>query len=134
MSIKFSITYDPHAHEFVYGYRFQSSRVFEKRTNLLALLLQALIERELRQAMQREGITELPLYPKKRKTQRPTAEQILRLFSLVQRHSLQQEGQTIHTFNPELTDLQRQELGLLGVPTSTTTLSSPSPWQCHDLK
>ena len=32
--------------------------------------------------------------------------------------ALQQEGETIHTFNPELTDLQRQVLGLLGVPTS----------------
>jgi len=84
----------------------------------LALLVQALIERELRQAMQREGITELPLYPEERKTQRPTAEQILRLFSLVQRHSLQQEGMTIHTFNPELTDLQREVLRLLGVPAS----------------
>jgi transposase len=84
----------------------------------LALLVQALIERELRQAMRREGIDELPLYPEERKTQRPTAEQILRLFSLVQRHSLQQEGQTIHTFNPELTNLQREVLRLLGVPAS----------------
>jgi transposase len=84
----------------------------------LALLVQALIERELRQAMQQEGIAELPLYPEERNTQRPTTEQILRLFSLVQRHSLQQEGQIIHTFNPELTDLQREVLRLLGVPAS----------------
>jgi transposase len=82
----------------------------------LTLLVQALIERELRRAMQREGIDELPLYPEERKTQRPTAEQILRLFSLIQRHRLKQEGQTVHTFNPELTDLQRQVLGLLEVP------------------
>jgi transposase len=85
----------------------------------LALLVQALIERELRQAMQHEGIQELPLYPEERKTQRPTAEQILRLFSLTQRHKLQQEGNTIRTFNPELTDLQRQVLALLKVPIST---------------
>ena len=84
----------------------------------LALLVQALIERELRQAMQREGIAELPLYPEERITQRPTAEQILRLFGLVQRHSLQQEAKTIHTFKPELTDLQHQVLGLLEVPAS----------------
>jgi len=55
----------------------------------LALLVQALIERELRRAMQHEGIDELPLYPEERTTQRPTAEQILRLFSLTQRHILQ---------------------------------------------
>jgi transposase len=85
----------------------------------LALLVQALIERELRQAMRREGINELPLYPEERKTQRPTAEQILRLFSLTQRHILQQEEVSIHTFEPELTGLQRQILALLKVPLST---------------
>jgi transposase len=84
----------------------------------LALLVQALIERELRRAMQRERIDELPLYPEERSTQRPTAEQILRLFSLTQRHILQHDGESIHTFDPELTDLQRQVLTLLKVPVS----------------
>lgn len=82
----------------------------------LALLVQALIERELRRAMQCEGIDELPLYPEERTTQRPTAEQILRLFSLTQRHILQHDGESIHTFDPKLTDLQRQVLALLNVP------------------
>jgi transposase len=85
----------------------------------LALLVQALIERELRRAMQCEGIDKLPLYPEERTTQRPTAEQILRLFSLTQRHILQHDGESIHTFAPELTDLQRQVLTLLKVPAST---------------
>ena len=84
----------------------------------LALLVQALIERELRQAMQREGIAELPLYPEQRQTRRPTAEQILHLFNLVRRHRLQQQGETIHTLNPELTDMQRRVLALLKVPAS----------------
>ena len=51
----------------------------------LALLVQALIERELRQAMQREGIEQLPIYPEQRPCRRPTTEQILRLFSLAER-------------------------------------------------
>ena len=84
----------------------------------LALLVQALIERELRRAMQREQITSLPLYPEERTTQRPTAEQILRLFSLTQRHKLVHDGQRIQTFEPELTALQEQVLTLLGVPVS----------------
>ncbi|MEX3931185.1 hypothetical protein AB4Y32_05065 [Paraburkholderia phymatum] len=54
----------------------------------LALLVQALIERELRRAMKREGIDELPLYPEQRRCKRPTPEQILRLFSLAERHQL----------------------------------------------
>lgn len=82
----------------------------------LALLVQALIERELRRAMQQHGVEELPLYPEERCTRRPTAEQIFRLFGLTQRHYLQHDGQDVFTFEPELTDLQRQVLMLLGVP------------------
>jgi transposase len=82
----------------------------------LVLLVQALLERELRRAMQRQGVESLPLYPEERTTQRPTAEQILRLFSLMQRHLLKYKGDTLHTLEPELTDLQRQVLTLLGVP------------------
>lgn len=84
----------------------------------LALLVQALIERELRQAMQRNAIESLPLYPEERTTQRPTAEQVLRLFSLAQRHLLQYDAQTVRVFDPELTELQRQVLDLLDVPPS----------------
>ena len=54
----------------------------------LALLVQALIERELRLAMKREKLAELPIYPEQRRCKRPTTEQILRLFSLAERHTL----------------------------------------------
>jgi transposase len=82
----------------------------------LGLLVQALIERELRLAMKREQIPELPLYPEQRRSKRPTTEQVLRLFSLVDRHVLLDDGQPVQVFAAELTDLQRQVLGLLGVP------------------
>jgi transposase len=82
----------------------------------LALLVQALIERELRLAMKREKIQELPLYPEQRRCHRPTTEQVLRLFSHTERHTLLSEGHTVQVFEPKLTDLQRQLLRLLGVP------------------
>jgi len=82
----------------------------------LALLVQSLIERELRLAMKREGIEHLPLYPEERETARPTTEQVLRLFSLIQRNVLFYQGNPIKTFYAELSDLQEQVLGLLGVP------------------
>ena len=82
----------------------------------LALLVQALIERELRQAMQREGIASLALYPEERSTTRPTAEQVFRLFSLTQRHVLEHDCHHVRSFEPDLTTLQRQVLDLLGVP------------------
>jgi transposase len=82
----------------------------------LGLLVQALIERELRLAMKREQIPELPLYPEQRRCKRPTTEQVLRLFSLVDRHVLLADDQPVQVFEAELTDLQRQVLGLIGVP------------------
>lgn len=88
----------------------------------LALLVQALIERELRNAMQRERIVELPIYPEQRPSRRPTTEQILRLFSLAERHTLLERGRLVQVFQPELTDLQCQVLSLLGVPQSAFRL------------
>ena len=90
----------------------------------LALLVQALIERELRLAMQREGIDELPLYPEQRQCRRPTTEQVLRLFSLAQRHRLLHKGQTVQTFDADLTDLQRQVLALIAVPAHAYRVSA----------
>jgi len=84
----------------------------------LALLVQALIERDLRLAMKRDGLDELPLDPEQRECRRPTTEQLLRLFSLAQRHRLTQAGRTVQLFDAELTNLQRQILGLLAIPES----------------
>ena len=82
----------------------------------IGLLVAGLIERELRRAMQREYIGELPLYQEQRLCKPPTAEQVLRLFSCVQRHRLLKQDAVVQTFNTELTDLQIQILHLLGVP------------------
>lgn len=87
----------------------------------LALLVQSLLERELRRAMETHAISSLPLYPEERRTQRPTAEQILRLFSLLQRHDLFAAGELVRSFEPELTPLQQHVLELLGVPESAYT-------------
>jgi transposase len=84
----------------------------------VTLLVQALIERDLHRTMARQGIREIPLYPEERMTRRPTAEQVLRLFSLVQRSRLYRNGREAKVFHPKLTALQLQVLGLLNVPRS----------------
>ena len=81
----------------------------------LALLVQAIIERELRLAMKRDNIAELPIYPEQRDCTRPTTEQVLRLFSLAERHQLMHDDKTVQVFDVEFTVLQRQVLALLGV-------------------
>jgi transposase len=85
----------------------------------LALMVQALIERELRLAMGREGIEKLPIYPEERQTAHPTAGQVFRLFSLAQRQTLTCKGVLVKTFVEPLTPLQEQVLGLLGIPAAT---------------
>jgi transposase len=82
----------------------------------LALLTHALIERELRRSMAASGVDELPLYPEERMTRRPTANQILKLFSSTHRHAVCQDQTPVRTFPPELSALQLQVLSLLAVP------------------
>lgn len=85
----------------------------------LALLIQALVEREIRGAMADKGIDSLPLYPEERKCKAPTTRRIIDLFEGVQLHELRtsSNGSPIH-FPTELTELQQTVLELLGVPDS----------------
>jgi transposase len=82
----------------------------------LALLVEALLERELRRAMERAGVESLPLYPEGRACRRPTARRVIDLFEDVQRHELAAEGHAATVFTTELTRLQRRVLRLLGMP------------------
>jgi transposase len=82
-----------------------------------ALLVEALLERELRQAMQRKEIEALPMYPEGRACRWPTARRLLDLFEPVQRHTLSRAKQPEEVIVTELTNLQRRLLKLLGLPT-----------------
>jgi transposase len=88
----------------------------------IALLCCCLIERELRAAMKRDGVTELPLYPEQRTCAQPTAARALELFAGLARHHLTDHaGRHVQTFPPQLTALQHQLLQLLGLPATTYT-------------
>ena len=90
----------------------------------LALLVQALLERELRLAMEKAKVTDLALYPEERCSTHPTADMVLKLFSHLQRGVLFQQGTEVKSFEPELTKLQQQVLNLLGIPLSLYTASA----------
>jgi transposase len=87
----------------------------------IALLTNCLIERELRQAMARERISELPLYHERRACTAPTAARLFDHFTDLRRHHLTRARCRIQTFEPELTELQHQLLDLLGIPASAYT-------------
>jgi transposase len=83
----------------------------------IALLTQCLIERELRTAMTQHGINELPLYHEQRASKAPTAARVFDLYTDTARHHLTtHDGNTIQIFEPDLNDLQRRILDLLGIP------------------
>ena len=82
----------------------------------LALLVGALIERQIRTAMKAAATADIPLYPQLRACQSPSAERILAVFNDLTRHELHRDGQLMQTFEAELTPLHQQILDLLGVP------------------
>jgi transposase len=83
-----------------------------------ALLTEALLEREIRRAMAREGLESLPLYPEGRDCRRPTTRRIIDVFSSIQRHVLSRRGEEPAVLLTELAPLHRNILRLLGLPTT----------------
>jgi transposase len=79
------------------------------------LLIEALLERELRGAMERNGIESLPLYPEGRPCCWPTARRLLDLFEPVQRHTLTHGKRPAEVLVTDLTRVQRRLLNLLGL-------------------
>lgn len=79
------------------------------------LLVQTLLERELRQAMARQGIESLPLYPEGRPCSRPTTARVIEVFEPIQRHLLFLGDDQPQCLVTELTKLQRQIIKLLGL-------------------
>jgi transposase len=82
----------------------------------VALLVHALLERELRQGMDREKVESLPLYPEERLCRAPSTERILDLFAPLQRHRLRKNGRVVQIFEPELDKLHKRVLALMRLP------------------
>jgi len=82
----------------------------------LSLLLHALLERQVRRAMQSKEIKQLQVYPERRECENPTAEKVLELFASVRRHRLLGPDSVMATFYDPLNEVQRQVLELLEVP------------------
>jgi transposase len=82
------------------------------------LLVEALLERELRRAMARAGLKSLPLYPEGRKCHRPTMRRLIEVFDNLQRHTLEVGSEPPVVLRTELSELQGTILDLLGIPRS----------------
>ena len=81
----------------------------------LVLLVQALLERELRRAMAQRQVESLPLYPEGRACRYPTTPRLIELFENIQRHHLVVGKRPPVVFTTKLSRLQRRILRLLGM-------------------
>jgi transposase len=88
-----------------------------------ALLMQTLLERELRQAMARSGETSLPLYPEARPCARPTTHRLIEVFSSIQRHEVRVGDGEPQVVVTKLTKTQRSIIRLLGLDPRTYGLA-----------
>lgn len=88
-----------------------------------ALLVQTLLERELRQAMARAGEPTLPLYPEDRPCARPTTHRLIEVFSSIQRHEVRVGEGEPQVMVTKLTKTQRAILRLLRIDPRTYGLA-----------
>jgi len=94
--------------------------------HFLAMVTEAIIEREIRASMKAEGLSGIELYPELRQCPSPSAPRIFEIFSGVQRHHLVDNDQVIKVFEPKLTTVQEKVLDLLHVPHSVYTQETRS--------
>lgn len=84
----------------------------------IALIVHALIERQLRLTMHEDRIKSLPLYPERRACKAPTTDRLIMLFGPLQYHRLRQKGRMVQEFAPELDEVQLKLLEMLDLPPS----------------
>jgi transposase len=84
----------------------------------ISLMLQALLEREVRSKMTLDGTKSLSLYPEEREAHQPTTNKIIDIFDGVSTYSIIQDGQVVEAFKDDLTDTQRTILRYLNISES----------------
>jgi transposase len=81
----------------------------------LALILQAVIERQIRKMMKQYEIDALPIYPEDRLAVHPTTTKILSLFEGVSTYTIKRGERSSEKYRDELTSIQVKVLSLLGL-------------------
>lgn len=81
----------------------------------IALVLQALIEREVQQSMEGRGIESIDIYPEKRCSKKPTANLVFELFESVSAYKIKKGDKVIGMSHDKLDKEQKLVLRLLGM-------------------
>jgi len=81
----------------------------------VALLIQALLERELRKKLHERGAPPLKLYPEDRDAPHPTTSQLFKTFDRLSTYTITQEGRLCEEYHDELNQTHRAVLSLLDI-------------------
>lgn len=87
----------------------------------IAMLVQALIEREIRHKMEDGGVKSLPIYPEDRECSAPTTDKVLGHFDNIEYHRLKSNDTPVQTFLTPLSAKQSNLLTFAGVPLESYT-------------
>ena len=79
----------------------------------VALIIQALIEREVRNKMNEEGREALVIYPEERAAAHPTTNKMLDRFEPLSTYALMEDDRVVEEFKDDLTDTQKLLLSYL---------------------
>ncbi len=82
----------------------------------IALTIQALIEREVRNKMTEEGLASLNVYPEEREAVHPTTSKIFDRVEPLSTYSILENECIVEEFNDHFTETQRLILSCLDIP------------------
>jgi len=83
----------------------------------VCMMIDALIERDLRKAMEESQIRSLPLYGEERPSKKPSTRSVFDAFALNSIDEIYLKGKLVKTFYPQLNQLQEQILSLINIDT-----------------
>jgi transposase len=81
----------------------------------IALLIQALLERELRQKLTERALPPLKLYPEDRDAPHPTTSQLFTTFDRLSTSTITQDGRFCEEYHDELNETHPAVLSLLDI-------------------
>jgi transposase len=81
----------------------------------MALLIQALLERELRKKLAERGAPPLKLYPEDRDAPHPTTSQLFKTFERLSTYAIIEDGRLCEEHHDQLNETHRQVLSLLDI-------------------
>ncbi|MCP4258016.1 MAG: IS1634 family transposase [Planctomycetes bacterium] len=81
----------------------------------IALMIQALLEREVRQKMKEQRIKALKVYPEEREARCPTTSRVLNIFDSISTYQITENSRVVEEYKDDLNDTQKLILEFLNI-------------------